>query len=141
MIEFTSKLPHVGTTIFTTMSALAAETAAVNLGQGFPDFRVRSAAVEMMNRASGRRSQPYPQMTGVLNCANKSLQRCKSVMGAPTVVANEITVTGPAPRQAIQTALTAIVHPGDEVIVRNPCTTAMSQSFTRMAARHAPRNL
>ena len=119
MIEFTSKLPHVGTTIFTTMSALAAETAAVNLGQGFPDFECDPRLLEMMNRAMAAGHNQYPQMTGVPELREQIAAKVQECYGRAYGVANEITVTAGA-TQAIQTALTAIVHPGDEVIVLEP---------------------
>jgi methionine aminotransferase len=119
MIEFTSKLPHIGTTIFTTMSALAVETGAVNLGQGFPDFECDPRLLERMNRAMAAGHNQYPPMTGIPALREQIAIKVEQCYRRAYDVANEITVTAGA-TQAIQTALTAIVHPGDEVIVLEP---------------------
>ena len=114
-----SKLPHVGTTIFTTMSALAQETGAVNLGQGFPDFECDPRLLDMMNSAMRAGFNQYPPMTGIAALREEIARKVFELYGRQYDVAAEITVTAGA-TQAIQTALTAIVHPGDEVIIFEP---------------------
>ena len=114
-----SKLPHVGTTIFTTMSALAQETGAVNLGQGFPDFECDPRLLDMMNSAMRAGLNQYPPMTGIAALREEIARKVFELYGRQYDVAAEITVTAGA-TQAIQTALTAIVHPGDEVIIFEP---------------------
>ncbi len=114
-----SKLPHVGTTIFTTMSALAQETGAVNLGQGFPDFGCDARLLDMMNEAMRAGFNQYPPMTGIPALREEIAKKVWQLYGREYDVADEITVTAGA-TQAIQTALTAIVHPGDEVIIFEP---------------------
>ena len=114
-----SKLPNVGTTIFTTMSALAQETGAVNLGQGFPDFECDPTLLDMMNDAMRAGFNQYPPMAGIAALREQIANKVFDLYGRQYDVANEITITAGA-TQAIQTALTAIVHPGDEVIIFEP---------------------
>ena len=114
-----SKLPHVGTTIFTTMSALAQEVGAVNLGQGFPDFACDPRLIDMMNDAMRAGYNQYPPMAGILPLREGVAEKVATLYGRNYDPADEITITAGA-TQAIQTALTAIVHPGDEVIIFEP---------------------
>ena len=114
-----SKLPNVGTTIFTTMSALAQETGAVNLGQGFPDFDCDPKLLDMMNDAMRAGFNQYPPMAGIAALREQIANKVFDLYGRQYDVATEITVTAGA-TQAIQTVLTAIVHPGDEVIIFEP---------------------
>ena len=114
-----SKLPNVGTTIFTTMSALAQESGAVNLGQGFPDFDCDPRLLDLMNEAMRAGFNQYPPMTGIAALREEIAKKVFDLYGRQYDVATEITVTAGA-TQAIQTALTAIVHPGDEVIIFEP---------------------
>ena len=114
-----SKLPHVGTTIFTTMSALAQEVGAVNLGQGFPDFECDPRLLDMMSDAMRAGHNQYPPMAGINSLREKVGEKVAALYGHSYDPANEITITAGA-TQAIQTALTAIVCPGDEVIIFEP---------------------
>ena len=114
-----SKLPHVGTTIFTTMSALAQEVGAVNLGQGFPDFACDPRLVEMMADAMRAGHNQYPPMAGILPLRERIVEKVLDIYGHQYDPVTEVTVTAGA-TQAIQTALTAIVHAGDEVIIFEP---------------------
>ena len=114
-----SKLPHVGTTIFTTMSALAQETGAVNLGQGFPDFECDPRLIDMMSDAMRAGHNQYPPMAGILPLRESISGKVTALYGYNYDAAHEITITAGA-TQAIQTALTVIVHPGDEVIIFEP---------------------
>ena len=114
-----SKLPHVGTTIFTTMSALALEVGAVNLGQGFPDFECDPRLIDTMNEAMRAGYNQYPPMAGILPLRERVAEKVATLYGRHYDAADEITITAGA-TQAIQTALTAIVHPGDEVIIFEP---------------------
>jgi methionine aminotransferase len=115
-----SKLPHVGTTIFTRMSALASEHQAINLSQGFPDFDGPEAMREALARHVMDGHNQYAPMTGVLALREQiadQLQRHRNVKCHPDT---EITVV-PGATEAIFCAITAAVHPGDEVIVFDPC--------------------
>lgn len=115
-----SKLPQVGTTIFTVMSALAAEHNAVNLGQGFPDFACDPALVDAVTAAMQAGHNQYPPMTGVPALREAVSAKIEALHGRRYDPASEITITAGA-TQAIITAILAVVHPGDEVIVLDPC--------------------
>jgi methionine aminotransferase len=115
-----SKLPHVGTTIFTVMSALAAEKGAVNLGQGFPDFACDPALVDAVTRAMQQGFNQYPPMAGVAALRDAVASKIRAIYARQYCATSEITVTAGA-TQAILTAILAIVHQGDEVIVLEPC--------------------
>jgi methionine aminotransferase len=115
-----SRLPKVGTTIFTVMSSLAAEHGAVNLGQGFPDFGCDPALVEAVTRAMQAGHNQYPPMPGALALRQAMAAKMLALYGLACDPATEITVTAGA-TQAILTAILAVVQPGDEVIVLEPC--------------------
>ncbi len=116
----TSKLPHVGTTIFTVMSALAAESNAVNLGQGFPDFDCDPALVNAVTRAMQSGHNQYPPMAGVPALREAVASKIRALYAHDYSATAEITITAGA-TQAILTAILAVVHAGDEVIVLEPC--------------------
>ena len=115
-----TKLPKVGTTIFTVMSALATEHQAVNLGQGFPDFNCDPRLVEGVTSAMTQGLNQYPPMTGVPALREAVAAKVQGMYGRHYDPATEITITAGA-TQAIITAILAVVHPGDEVIVLEPC--------------------
>jgi methionine transaminase len=116
----TSRLPQVGTTIFTVMSALATEHRAVNLGQGFPDFGCDPALLDAVDAAMRAGHNQYPPMTGVPALREAMASKVEKLYGRRYDANSEITVTAGA-TQAILTAILAIVHPGDEVVVLEPC--------------------
>ncbi len=118
--EIRSRLPHVGTTIFSTMSALAQQHGAVNLGQGFPDFDCDPALVEAVHGAMKAGHNQYPLMTGVPALRQGIAAKMEALYGHRYDADREITVTAGA-TQALLSTLLAIVHPGDEVIVLEPC--------------------
>ena len=115
-----SRLPKVGTTIFTVMSALAQERGAVNLGQGFPDFDCDPQLLDAVNQAMRAGLNQYPPMTGIPALREAVAAKISALYGHVYDPGTEITVTAGA-TQAIITAILAIVHPGDEVIVLDPC--------------------
>ena len=115
-----SRLPRVGTTIFTVMSALATEHKAVNLGQGFPDFDCDPRLVQGVTQAMSQGQNQYPPMTGVPALREAVSAKIGQLYGRHYDPASEITITAGA-TQAILTAVLAVVHPGDEVIVLEPC--------------------
>lgn len=117
---FSSRLPQVGTTIFTVMSAMAAEHGAVNLGQGFPDFDGDPALIEAVSAAMRSGHNQYPPMAGVMTLREKVAQKGLALYGHSYDPVTEITITAGA-TQAIITAILCCVHPGDEVIVLEPC--------------------
>ena len=114
-----SRLPKVGTTIFTVMSALAAERGAVNLGQGFPDFEGDPALVDAVCQAMREGLNQYPPMAGVPPLRDAVAAKIEALYGKRYDAGSEITITAGA-TQAILTAILAIVGPGDEVIVLEP---------------------
>ena len=116
----TSRLPNVGTTIFTVMSALANETGAVNLGQGFPDFACDPALPQAVTDAMAAGHNQYPPMPGVPALRQAMAAKMQALYGRSVDVNTEVTVTAGA-TQAILTIVLAVVHPGDEVIVLEPC--------------------
>lgn len=119
LVKLESKLPNVGTTIFTVMSALAAERGAVNLGQGFPDFDCDPALIDAVAAAMKSGLNQYPPMTGVPALREAIAAKIKKIYGHAYDAASEITVTAGA-TQAILTAILCSVHPGDEVIIIEP---------------------
>lgn len=120
MIPFASKLPDVGTTIFTVMSRMAAEYGAVNLGQGFPDFDGDPALMRSVAQAMENGHNQYPPMAGVMSLRERIAEKTSSLYGFAYDAEQEITITAGA-TQALFTAIQAVVHPGDEVIVLLPC--------------------
>ena len=115
-----SRLPHVGTTIFSVMSALAHEHGAVNLGQGFPDFDCDARLVDAVTAAMREGLNQYPPMPGVPALRDAVAAKIEALYGHRYDPAREITITAGA-TQAILTAILCCVHPGDEVIVLEPC--------------------
>jgi methionine transaminase len=115
-----TKLPAVGTTIFTVMSALAAEKNAVNLGQGFPDFDCDPRLIQAVTDAMTRGLNQYPPMTGIPALRAAVASKMATMYGRSYDAGSEITITAGA-TQAIITAILAVVRAGDEVIVLEPC--------------------
>lgn len=114
-----SKLPRVGTTIFTVMSSLAAELGAVNLGQGFPDFPMSEELVSLVAQAMRDGFNQYVHMNGLAALREVLAQKIAGLYGTDVSPETQITVT-PGGTYAIYTALTAVLRPGDEVIVFEP---------------------
>lgn len=114
-----SKLPQVGTTIFTTMSQLAAEEGAVNLGQGFPDFPMSEELVSLVNFAMRNGLNQYTHMNGLPLLRERLAKKTMQLYNAELNPETQITVT-PGGTYAIYTALTTVLQPGDEVIVFEP---------------------
>jgi methionine aminotransferase len=123
-----SRLPQVGTTIFSVMSALASEHGAVNLGQGFPDFDCDPNLVEQVAAAMRAGHNQYPPMPGVPALRQVVMQKIEALYGRRYDADTEITVTAGA-TQAILTAVLCCVHPGDEVIVLEPCYDSYAPSI------------
>ena len=115
-----TKLPSVGTTIFTVRSARATEQKAITLGQGFPDFGCDPRLVQAVADAMSAGHNQYPPMQGVAPLREAVSAKIEALYGRRYDPAGEVTITAGA-TQAILTAILAIVHPGDEVIVLEPC--------------------
>lgn len=115
-----SKLPRVGTTVFSVMSALAAKHAAINLGQGFPDFDCDPRLVNAVTEAMQQGHNQYPLMTGVPILRERVAAKIEALHGVRYDATTEITITAGA-TQGILSAILAVVRQGDEVIVLEPC--------------------
>ena len=117
--EIQSKLPNVGTTIFTVMSSLAVKHNAINLGQGFPDFPMNEELVSLVHEAMKRGHNQYTHMNGYIPLREAIAEKAYFLYKAEINPETEITVT-PGGTYALYTALTTILQPGDEVIVFEP---------------------
>lgn len=117
--QIASKLPNVGTTIFTVMSALATEYKAVNLGQGFPDYPMPEALTALVNKAMQDGYNQYAPMPGWMPLRESIAEKIKFLYNTTVNPDTEITIT-PGGTYAIYTALTTVLQPGDEVIVFEP---------------------
>lgn len=114
-----SKQPNVGTTIFAVMTGLANQHGAVNLAQGFPNFDVDPALIALVDKHSREGKNQYAPMPGLPILKEKIATKIETLYGAKYHPINEILVTAGA-TQAIYAAVSAIVFPGDEVIVVEP---------------------
>ncbi|MXW50894.1 MAG: pyridoxal phosphate-dependent aminotransferase [Gammaproteobacteria bacterium] len=117
--SFESKLPEVGTTIFTVMSAMAAEEGALNLSQGFPDFDGPPELLERVQHYLTHGYNQYPPMAGVQSLREAVAGKVLDLYGLPADPETQITVTSGA-TEALFCAITAVVRPGDEVILFDP---------------------
>jgi methionine aminotransferase len=135
----TSKLPKVGTTIFTVMSQLAAEHQAVNLGQGFPDFPPPARLVDALDAAMRAGHNQYAPMSGVAALRQAIAMKTGRCYGWRPDVDVEVTVTSGA-SEAIFDAIHAVVHAGEEVIVLDPCYDCYEPAIELAGARavHVP---
>lgn len=118
-MKITSKLPGTGTTIFTVMSGLATEYNAVNLGQGFPDFEMNEELMSLVAKAMKDGYNQYAPMPGWMPLREGLAEKIGSLYNRNVDPSKEITIT-PGGTYAIYCSLTAILHPGDEVIVMQP---------------------
>jgi methionine aminotransferase len=124
-----SRLPSVGTTIFTVMSALAVKTGAINLGQGFPDFDCDPALIDAVAAAMRAGHNQYPPMTGIPALRQAVSDKVATTTGHRYDPDSEITITAGATQGILSTVL-ALVHPGDDVIVLEPCYDSYGPSIT-----------
>ncbi|HEX9684494.1 MAG TPA: methionine aminotransferase [Burkholderiales bacterium] len=114
-----SKLPHVGTTIFTVMSRLAQEHNAINLSQGFPDFDCAKELLALVTKYFNAGLNQYPPMAGVMRLRERIAEKVEALYGARYDPEHEVTVT-PGATYGIFTAIATMVRPGDEVILFEP---------------------
>ena len=115
-----SKLPNIGVNIFSTMSALAQKHQAVNLAQGFPDFSPSAELIELVHVYMLKGFNQYAPLAGVRSLVVNLAEKIEKLYGASYNPDTEITITCGA-TEACYTALTSILHPGDEVIIPEPC--------------------
>lgn len=118
-LQIQSKLPNVGTTIFTVMSALAAEHKAINLGQGFPDFPMSEELIALVAEAMKSGHNQYVHMNGYMPLREALAQKAESLYNTAINPDTEITIT-PGGTYALFTAMATVLHPGDEVILFEP---------------------
>jgi methionine aminotransferase len=118
-VDFPTKLPAVGTSIFTVMSALAAEYKAVNLGQGFPDYSMSEELMTLVTKAMRDGYNQYAPMQGYLPLREAIADKVGFLYGVTIDPVTQITIT-PGGTYAIYNALTTILSPGDEVIIFEP---------------------
>jgi methionine transaminase len=139
MVAISSKLPQVGTTIFTVMTQRANELGAINLSQGFPDFDPPPHLKELLNEPSQRGHHQYAPMTGVELLRERIAEMYANTYGKRVHAQNEITITLGA-TEAIFSAVLALVHPGDEVIVFDPVYDSYEPAITLAGGRtiHIP---
>ena len=114
-----SKLPNIGTSIFTVMSQLAAQHKAINLGQGFPDFPMSEALIDCVTEAMKAGGNQYAHTNGVPLLRERLAEKINSLYGTTINAETEITVT-PGGTYAIFSAFSTIIQPGDEVIIFEP---------------------
>lgn len=138
-MQIETKLPKVGTTIFTVMSQLAMEHRAVNLGQGFPDFEVPTPLREALARAMSEGRNQYAPMAGVLRLREQIALKTERLYKRRVSPDTEITVTSGA-TEAIFAAIAASVRAGDEVIVLDPCYDCYEPAISLQGAQavHVP---
>jgi methionine transaminase len=137
-----SKLPNVGTTIFTRMSQLAAQTGALNLSQGFPDFAsppaLLAAAVQHLSAGHNQ----YAPMTGLLRLREQVAAKIAGLYGRSVCAETEVSIV-PGATEGIFCAVQALLRPGDEVIVFDPCYDSYEPAVSLAGARcvHVPLSL
>ena len=142
MPELESKLPGVGTTIFTVMSRLAEECDAINLSQGFPDYQPPVELLERVTHHLHAGHNQYPHMAGVPALREQIAIKAERLYDVTPDPESEITVTSGA-TEALFCAIHAVVRPGDEVIVFDPAYDSYDPAITLAGAktRHLPMTL
>ena len=138
-LSLTSKLPGVGTTIFTVMSKLAADEGAINLSQGYPDFDGPPLLLERVGHYLNNGYNQYPPMAGVEPLREAIAHKVNALYGATLDPETEVTVTSGA-TEALFCAVTAVIQPGDEAIVFDPCYDSYEPAVTLAGGtcRHIP---
>ena len=141
-MQIETKLPKVGTTIFTVMSQLALEHKAVNLGQGFPDFEPPQNLRDALTRAMNEGRNQYAPMSGMPKLREQIALATERYYGRRVSADTEVTVTSGA-TEAIFAAIAAVVHAGDEVIVLDPCYDCYEPAIALAGAQavHVPLRL
>lgn len=137
--NLTSKLPNVGTTIFTVMSQLASDTGAINLAQGFPSFEPPKALTNRISHHLNHGANQYAPMTGIPALREAIAEKILKLQGRAVDVDNEVTVCTGA-TEGLFSAIQAVVHTGDEVIVIDPAYDSYEPAVTLAGGitRHVP---
>ena len=134
-----SKLPSVGTTIFTVMSKLAADEGAINLSQGYPDFDGPPRLLERVGHYLTNGYNQYPPMSGIEPLREGIAEKVEDLYGTKVDPETEVTVTSGA-TEALFCAITSIIRPGDEAIAFDPCYDSYEPAVTLSGGvcRHVP---
>ena len=137
--QIDSKLPNVGTTIFTVMSKMAQDNNAINLSQGFPDYQVPKGLLDAMQKYLHGNYNQYPPMAGVPYLREQIAAKTSRLYAADVDIEDEITVTSGA-TEALFVAIQTVVRPGDEVIVLDPCYDSYEPGITLAGGKtiHVP---
>ena len=138
-VSLPSKLPNVGTTIFTVMSKLAADEDAINLSQGYPDFDAPAHLLDRVQHYMRSGYNQYPPMAGIEPLRTAIADKVAALYGAKPSAETEVTVTSGA-TEALFCAITAVIRPGDEAIVFDPCYDCYEPAVTLAggSCRHIP---
>lgn len=136
-MKLVSKLPTVGTSIFTTMSALAQEYRAINLGQGFPDFPMSEELIDLVSKAMHDQFNQYAPMAGWLPLREAIAEKISFLYQRAVHPDTDITIT-PGGTYALYTAFTTILQPGDEVIVFEPAYDSYIPAIELNGAKAVP---
>lgn len=131
---FASRLPHVGTTIFTTMSKMAAAYNAINLSQGFPDFEISPQLIGLVNQYMKKGLNQYAPMAGIMPLREHIAEKVNNSYSCNFHPEDEITITTGA-TEALFAAITAVVKPGDEVIIFDPAYDSYSPAIVLNGGR------
>jgi Aspartate/tyrosine/aromatic aminotransferase len=132
-----SKLPDTGTTIFTIMSKLAHETGAINLSQGFPDYEVDQRLKELVSDAIHQGYNQYAPMTGIPELRDAIARKKNLLYDINLDPDQEITITNGA-TEALYSAISALVHPGEEVIIFEPAYDSYAPAITLNGGKVVP---
>ncbi|HMX40584.1 MAG TPA: methionine aminotransferase [Saprospiraceae bacterium] len=132
-----SKLPHVGTTIFTVMSGLAQQVGAINLSQGFPNFDPSERLQRLVTEHMARGANQYAPMPGIMPLRERIAEKIERMYGAHVSPDTEITITAGG-TQAIFCVIAAFVRPGDEVILIEPCYDSYRPSVETVGGKVLP---
>jgi methionine transaminase len=139
-IKHNSKLPNVGTNIFTVMSALANEHKAINLSQGFPNFDPSDRLQRLVFEAMQAGNNQYSPMPGIMPLRERIAAKMHALYGVQLNPDTEITITAGG-TQAIFCAIAAFVHPGDEVILIEPCYDSYRPAIETVGGKAVPYTL
>jgi methionine aminotransferase len=134
-----TKLPGIGTTIFTVMSKLAADVGAINLSQGYPDFNAPAELIDLLSQYMQDGYNQYPPMSGVEALRAQVREKCERLYGCAADAEHEITITSGA-TEAIFVAVQAMIHAGDDVIVLDPAYDSYDPAVTMAGGtvQHVP---
>jgi methionine aminotransferase len=140
-VQLLSKLPQVGTTIFTVMSQMALDHDAINLSQGFPDFNCPQDLRDLVSDAMNKGQNQYAPMIGIPSLRDQIARKSATLYGKSVDMNAEVTVTSGA-TEAIFVAIQAVVNPGNEVIIFDPAFDCYEPAITLAGGRavHIPLN-